>query len=96
MFGDPFHIRYLDDFSNSLIMLERSFMLTFTMVYLAFLCSFDLALVLIDRAVTNSFPDLPNFHFDSKDVVSILFRLFSFFSFGPVSKVPTLTHYGMV
>ena len=27
MFGDPFHIRYLDKFSNSLIMLERSFML---------------------------------------------------------------------
>ena len=37
MFGDPFHIRYLDNFSNSLIFLERSFMLTFPMAYLAFL-----------------------------------------------------------
>ena len=37
MFGDPFHIRYLEFFSNSLIILERSFLLTFTMAYLAFL-----------------------------------------------------------
>ena len=36
MFGDPFHIRYLENISNSLIILERSFMLTFPMAYLAF------------------------------------------------------------
>ena len=37
MFGDPFHIRYLDNFSNSFVLLESSFMLTFQMAYLAFL-----------------------------------------------------------
>ena len=78
MFGDPFHIRYLDNFSNSLIMLERSFMLTFPMTYLAFLYIFYLALVLRARAVTNPFPDLSNLSFDFEDVVSILFRLSNF------------------
>ena len=37
MFGCPFQIRYLNNFSNSLILLERSFILTFSMAYLAFL-----------------------------------------------------------
>ena len=76
--GGPFHISYLDNFSNYLIMLERSFMLTFLMAYLDFLYFFDLALVLRARAVTNPFSDLPNFPFDSEDVVSILFRLSNF------------------
>ena len=70
MFGDTFQIRYLDNFSNSLILLERSFILTFPMAYLAF---FDLALVLRDRAVTNPFPDLSYSTFDSEDLVSVLF-----------------------
>ena len=39
---------------------------------------FDLTLVLRVRAVTNPFPDLHNFPFDSEDVVSILFRLSNF------------------
>ena len=39
---------------------------------------FLLTLVLRARAVTNPFPDLPNFLFDSKDLVSILFRLSNF------------------
>ena len=65
-------------FSNYLIMLESSFMLTFSMAYLSFLYFFDLYLVLRARAVTNPFPDLPNFPFDSEDVVSILFRLSNF------------------
>ena len=78
MFGDPFHIRYLDNFSNFLILLERSFILTFTMAYLAFLYFFDLSLVLRARAVTNPFPDLSNSIFDYEDVVSILFRLSNF------------------
>ena len=39
---------------------------------------FDLTLVLRARAVTNPFPDLPNFPFESEDVVSILFRLSNF------------------
>ena len=78
MFGDPFHIRYLDNFSNSLVFLESSFMLTFPMAYLAFLYFFELALVLRSRAVTNPFPDLSYSTFDSEDVVSILFRLSNF------------------
>ena len=76
MFGDPFHIRYLDNFSNSLILLERSFILTFPMAYLAFF--FDLALVLRARVVTNPFTYLSNSTFDSEDVLSILFRLSNF------------------
>ena len=40
MFGDPVHISYLDNFSNFLILLEMSFMLTFPMAYLAFLYLF--------------------------------------------------------
>ena len=39
---------------------------------------FDLALVLRAREVTNPFTDIPNFPFDSEDVVSILFRLSNF------------------
>ena len=73
-------------FFNSLILLERSFILKFTMAYLALLYFFDLALVLRARAFTNPFPDLPNFHFDSEDVVSILFRLSNF------SEIFKVTH----
>ena len=68
MFGDTFHIRYLDNFSNSLILLERFFMLTCPMAYLAFLYFSDLDLVLRSRAVTNPSPDLSNSTFESKDV----------------------------
>ena len=38
----------------------------------------DLTLVLKARAVTNPFPDLSNFPFDSEDVVSIFFRFSNF------------------
>ena len=78
MFGDPFQISYLDNFSNSLILLERSFILKFPMAYLAFLYFFDLALVLRSRSVTNPFPDPSNSTFDSEDVIFILFRLIDF------------------
>ena len=61
-------------------------MLTFPMAYLAFLYFFDLALVLRARAVTNPFSDIPHFHFDSEDVVSILFRLSNF------SEIFKVTH----
>ena len=73
MFGDPFQIRYLDNFSNSLILLENSFILIFPMAYLDFLYFFDPALVLRARAVTSPFPYPSNSTFDSEDVVSILF-----------------------
>ena len=85
MFGDPFHIRYLDKFSNSLILLERSFILTFPMAYLAFLYIFDLALVLRARAVTNHFPESSNYPFDYEDVVLILFRSSNF---SEIFKIP--------
>ena len=89
MFGYPFHIRYLDNFSNSLILLESSFMITFRMAYLSFLYFCDLTLVLKARAVTNPFSDLPNFPFDSEDVVFILFRLSNF------SEIFKVTHFSL-
>ena len=78
MFEGPFQIRYLDNFSNSLILLEMSFILTFPMEYLAFLYLSDLTLVLKAIAVTNHFPDPSVFTFDSEDVDSILSRLSNF------------------
>ena len=48
---------------------------------------FDPALVLRAKAVTNPFPDLPNLPFDSKDVVSILFRLSNFFEIFKVTHL---------
>ena len=48
------------------------------MAYHAFLYFDNLTLVLKARAVTNPFPDLPNFPVDSEDVVFILFRLSNF------------------
>ena len=48
----------------------------------------NLTLVLKSRAVTNPFPDLSNFPFDSEDVVSILFRLSNF---DDISKVAILS-----
>ena len=75
MFGDPFHRKYLAKFLKLLDNLQRTFSLTFPMAYLAFLYFCGLTLVLKSRAVTNPFPDLPNFTFDSEDVVLILFRL---------------------
>ena len=74
MFGCPFQISYFDNFSNSLILLERCFILTFTMAYLAVLYFVNLALIFRARAVTNHFPDPSIFIFDSEDVVSILSR----------------------
>ena len=65
----------LTKISNSLVLLERSFILTFPMAYLAFLYFFGLALVLRAKAVTNHFPDPYIFTFDSEDVVSIFSRL---------------------
>ena len=78
MFGCLFQMRYLNNFSNSLILLEISFMLTFLMAYLAFLYFVNIDLVLISRAVTNHFPDPSIFTFYSEDVVSILSRLSNF------------------
>ena len=95
MFGDPFHIRYPDNVSNSLIFLERSFMLTFQMAYLSFLYFFDLVLVLRVRAVTNPFPDLSNSTFDSEDVVSILFRLSNLSEKLKISEIFKVTHFSL-
>ena len=78
MFGDPFHIRYLDnvfklfDFVGKVIHADISDGIPCLFVF------FDLALVLRARAVTNPFPDLSNSTFYSEDVVSILFRSSNF------------------
>ena len=75
MFGDPFHIKYLDFFFKVFDNIEK---VIHANIYDGIPCLyefFDLALDLRARAVTNPFSDLPNFPFDSEDVVSILFRL---------------------
>ena len=74
----------LDNFSNSLIIFERSFILTLLMAYLDFMCFYDLKLVLIPREVINHFPDPPKLSFGSEDVILILSRLTNF---KEVSKV---------
>ena len=74
MFGDPFQIRYLDNFFKLFDFFGK---VLHTDIYGGIPCLlifFDLALVLRARAVTNPFPDPYNYTFDSEDVVSILFR----------------------
>ena len=74
MFGDPFKIRYLDNFFKLFDFVRK---VLHTDIYdgIPFLLYFvDLSLVLRSRAVTNPFPDLSNSTFDSEDAVSILFR----------------------
>ena len=66
------------NFSNSLIILERSFLLTFLMEYLAFLYFCGLNLALKPREVINPFPDHSNSPFDSEDVIFILSILSNF------------------
>ena len=68
-------ITFIKQFSNSLIIFEKYFLLTFPMEYLAFLYLFGLTLALRPREVINPFPDLPNHYFDSEDVILILSRL---------------------
>ena len=78
MFGDPFHIRYLDnffklfDFVGKVLHADISYGIPCLFVFL------DLALVLRAREVTNPFPDPYNSTFDSEDMVSILFRSSNF------------------
>ena len=60
------------------MILKISFILTFTMAYLAFLYFCDLALVLKPREIINHFPDLSYFPFDFEDVIFILSRLSNF------------------
>ena len=85
MFGDPFQLRYLDkffklfDFVGKVLHTDISDGIPFLFVF------FDLALVLRARAVTNPFPDLSNYTFDSEDVVSILFRSSNFFEIFKIS-----------
>ena len=75
MFGDTFHIRYLEMFFKLFDNVRKVLHADISDGILCLFVSFDLALVLRARAVTNPFTDLPNFLFDSEDVVSILFRL---------------------
>ena len=87
MFGDPFHIRYLDNFFK---LFDNVGKVLHDDIYDGIPCLFvffDLALVLRDKAITNPFPDLSNFPFDSKDVVSILFRLSNFFEIFKVTHL---------
>ena len=92
MFGDPFHIRYLDnffklfDFVGTFLHVDISDGIPCLFVF------FNLDLVLRARAVTNPFPDLFNYNFDSGDVVSILFRLSNFSEIFKISEIFKVTH----
>ena len=76
------------NFSNSLIILETSFLPAFPMAYLAFLYFYSLTLALKPREVINPFPDLSYFPFDSEDLIFILSRLSNF---DEMSKVTYLS-----
>ena len=79
IFGDPFHISY---FANFLKLFDNLTKFLLAEISNGIPCLFaflrNLTLVLKPRAVTNPFRDLPNFPFDSKNVVFILFRLSNF------------------
>ena len=79
MFGDPFQIRYLDNVSNLYDFVGKVLHDDISDGIPCLFVFFNLALVLRSRAVTNPFPDIPNYTFDSEDVVSILFILSRFF-----------------
>ena len=75
MFGDPFQIRYLDNFFKLFDFFGKVLHTDISDCIPCLFVFFGLALVLRARAFTNPCPDLPYFPFDSEDVVSILFRL---------------------
>ena len=87
MFGDPFHIRYLDNFFKNVDNVGKVLHANISDGVPCLFVFFDLALVLRARAVTNPFPDLPDFTFDSEDVVSILLRLSNFFEIFKVTHL---------
>ena len=72
---------------NILILLERSFILTFLMAYLAFLYFSTLLWSWDPERLPNPFLISPNFPFDSEDVVSILFRLSNLFEIFKVTHL---------
>ena len=78
MFGDPFHISYLANFLKLFDNLRKVFLAEISDGIHCLLCFCDLTFFLKSIAVTNPFPDLPNFPFESEDVVFILFRLSNF------------------
>ena len=78
MFGDPFQIRYLDNFFEFFDYVEKVLHTDIPDGIPCLFVYFDLALILRARAVTYPFPDPSNSTFDSEDVVSILFRSSNF------------------
>ena len=79
MFGDPFQISYL---ANFLKLFDNLWKVLLADISDGIPCLFlffrNLTLILKARAVTDPFPDLPNFPFDSEDVFFVLFRLSNF------------------
>ena len=78
MFGDPFHIRYLDNFFKLFDFVRKVLHADISDGIPCLFISFQPCFGLESQAVTNPFPDLSNSTFDSEDVVSILFRLSKF------------------
>ena len=65
MFGDHFHIRYLENFLKLFDNVRKVLHADISDGIPCLLVFFDPTLVLRARAVTNPFPALPNFPFDS-------------------------------
>ena len=87
MFGDSFQIRYLDNFFKLFDFVGKVLYADISNGIPCLFVFFDLALVLRARAVTNPFPDLPNYPFESEYVVSILFRLSKVFEIFKVTHL---------
>ena len=81
MFGDPFQIRYLDNFFKLFDFVGKVLHTDISDGIPCVFIFFGLALVLRTRAVTNPFPDPSYSTFDSEDVDTILFRSSNFSSY---------------
>ena len=79
MFGDLFHIRYLDNFFKLFDFVVKVLHTDISDGIPCLFIFFDLALVLRARAVTKPFSGLSNYTFDFEYVVSILFRSSNFY-----------------
>ena len=72
IFGPTTLITFIRQFKKSLIIFEGSFILKFSIAYLAFLNFFGFDWALIPREEINTSLDLPKLSFDSQDVIFIL------------------------
>ena len=91
MCGDPFLIRYLDNFFKLFDFFGKVLRTDISDDIPCLFVFFDLALVLRARAVTNPFPDLSYSTFDSEDVVSIFSKSSNFSEIFKISYIFKVT-----